>query len=69
MSDDRLLFPALYMSTKAEDYTVHTHGLFAHSALVGVARWLIVMRIWDKTCTDTKQREWFNLKMCCLPEM
>ena len=33
------------------------HGLFAHGALVGVARTLVVMRIGDESGADAEQRE------------
>lgn len=40
-----------------------THGLLAHSALVGVPGRLVMMRVWDEASTNTEKSEGFNLQV------
>ena len=42
-----------------------THGLLAHSALVGVSGRLVVVRVGDQTSTHPQDGERLNLQMCC----
>ena len=44
-----------------------THSLLAHCALVGVPWRLVMMRIGYQTSTHSQNREWFNLKVSCVP--
>ncbi len=45
-----------------------THRLFAHGALVGVARRLVVMRVGNQSSANPKNRERLDLQMRVLPE-
>ena len=42
-----------------------THCLFAHSALVRVPGWLVVVGVGNEAGTHPEQREGLDLQVCC----
>lgn len=46
---------------------VLTHGLLAHSTLVGVSRGLVMVGIRDQTSTNPKKSKRLNFQMCRVP--
>ena len=45
-----------------------THGLLAHSTLVGIPGRLVVMRVGNQPCTNSQNGKGFYLQMGCLSE-
>ena len=45
-----------------------THGLLAHSTLVGIPGRLVVMRVGNQPSTNSQNGKWFYLQMGCLSE-
>lgn len=43
-----------------------THGLLAHSTLVCVSGWLVVMGVGNKASTHPEQCKGLNLQVCCV---